>query len=245
VLTSLTRNRFSFQITYRTSWYLWINGFLLVVALLEVTRGRRPSRWVVGASALIVVVGAVTLVGNLRTYHEGLLNNKRAIHTFMVATEAIPDHINRRRIIPVSFVPVHTGEYLTAVKQLGTPIKGIRLSDLGNEHDRRIADSWMIHDLGLRFEAIAAPPARGCTAESPATAAHDLAVQGPGPVTIVMHAGTESATWSLRRLATRFAAPQGELRPGALAALTIPADHSRFPWHLRVQGLGTTLASCP
>ena len=65
--------------------YLWLNAFLIVAALVEVVRGRRLPPVVTVVAAALVAVGAITLVGNLRSYHHEVVQYKRSTRTFMVA----------------------------------------------------------------------------------------------------------------------------------------------------------------
>src|SRR5262249_1741043 len=91
--------------------YLWVNAFLIVTAVVEVLRGRRLSPTVAVVGTVVVLLGAVTLVGNLRTYHREVVQYKHSTRTFLVATEAIPDRIDRHRILPLSYNLVRTGDY--------------------------------------------------------------------------------------------------------------------------------------
>jgi hypothetical protein len=243
LLTSFTRAGFVPPVPATTPRFLWVNGFFLVVALIEVVRGRRLSPSVALVCAVIVAVGAVMLVGNLRTYHRQALESKRSVRTFLVATEAIPNRIDRRRVLPVSYIPVRVGDFLPAVRHLGSPVRNVGLRDLGTHRDRTTADGWMIHDLGLRFAPIGAEPEEECTAVQPDAAERGFEVHGPE--TVIVRAGATPATWSFRRLAVRFGPPTGEIQSGELSALRIPRDHSSLAWHVRVQGVGASVRTCP
>jgi hypothetical protein len=243
LLTSLTRAGFVPPVPPDTPRFLWVNGFFLVVALIEVVRGRRLSPVVALVGTVIVAVGAVTLLGNLRTYHSNAMESKRAVRTYLVATEAIPNRIDHRRVLPVSYIPVRVGDYLPAMRHLGSPIRGIGLRDLGTRRDRTIADGWMINDLGLRFTPVGAEPGEACTAVAPRAAERGFEVRGPE--TIVVRAGDTPATWSLRRLALGFGPPAGEIAVRELGALRIPRDRSLLPWHVRVEGVGASVSTCP
>jgi hypothetical protein len=243
LLSSVTRAGFVPPVLATTPRYLWFNAFFLVVALVEVARGRRLPPVVAVVGAAIVIVGAVTLVGNLRTYHRHVVAYAHSVRTYLVATEAIPDQINPRRVLPVSYIPVRVGDYLPAIRHLGSPIRGVGLRDLGSEHDRTTADGWMIHDLNLGFVPIASGPTLGCRALPDATAEHGF--EARGPTTVVVRAGATPVSWSIRRLAARFGAPAGQLVAGELGALRIPADHSPLPWHVRIEGTAASVSTCP
>jgi len=222
--------------------YLWVDAFFIVAALVEVIRPLRIS-WVVPVvvAAIVTVVGAVTLVGNLRSYNQEVVRYKHTTRTFMVAVEAIPDRIDRHRIMPFSFNIVRAGQFLTAVDHIGSPLGGVTLRDLGTESERVSADGWMIQDLGLGL----VPPSLitgPCTTPT-STAAHDLRLARHA--TLVVHAGTSVAAVSLRRLAYRFPKPLGQVLAGGVGQLHIPGDQSSLPWYVEVRGAGATLAVCP
>jgi hypothetical protein len=243
LLTSYTRAGFVPPVLATTPRYLWFNSFFIVVALVEVARGRRLPPFVALVGTVVVVVGAVTLVGNLHTYHRHVVAYAHSVRTYLVATEAIPDQINPRRVLPVSYIPVRVGDYLPAVRHLGSPTRGVGLRDLGSEHDRTTADGWMIHDLNLGFVPIASEPAPGCRALSLATAEQGFDVRGS--TTVVVRAGATPVSWSIRRLAVRFGTPAGQLAAGELGALRISADRLSLPWHVRIEGTPASISTCP
>jgi hypothetical protein len=221
--------------------YLWVNAFLLVTASVEVIRGRRLSPTVAVVGAVVLAVGAVTLVGNLQTYHREVVQYKHSTRTFLVATEAISDRIDRHRILPLSYNLVRTGEYLAAVKHLGSPLHGVGVRDLGTEADRKRADGWMIQDLGLSLAPGPVQTTSSCTAVTPATQP-DFSLRGPAA--IVARAGPGPAVLSLRRLSQGFDSPIGRIEAGTMASLRIPADRSSLPWHIRIDGVTESLAVC-
>jgi hypothetical protein len=242
LLTSYTRAGFVPPVAATTPRYLWFNAFFLVAALVEVVRGPQPSWLVAFAGAAIVVVGAITLVGNLQSYNRQVVTYKRTVRTYLVAVEAIPDRIDRRRKLPVSYVPVRVGEYLAAVRHVGSPIVGVRLRELGTAHDRMTADGWMIHDLGLRFAPVGSESSGVCRTVQPAAAMRGFDVRGPG--TVIVHTAEGPATWSIRRLAAQFGTPMGPIPQGELETLHFPADHSTLPWHVHVEGPGVSVSTC-
>jgi hypothetical protein len=226
-----------------TGRYLWINAFFLVVALIECGRGVRIAWPVVAVAAISVTVGAAVLVGNLRTYHEEVVDYKNTVRTYMVAVEAIPDQIDRERIMPLSYIVVSAGEYLDAVDHLGTPLGGVGLDDLGDEVDRAAADLWMIEDLDLRLVPGAAAPAGACRTISPEDGSDDVAVRDEA--TVVVQAGDAPVTVALRRLARDFDHDLvGEVAAGQAGVVELPVDHSSLPWHVRVHGSPTAVSVC-
>jgi hypothetical protein len=220
--------------------YLWVDAFFLVSALIEVLRGRRISLLVPTAAAVIAVVGAITLVGNLRDYQREVLKYTHTTRTFMVVAEAIPDRINRRRIMPFSYNIVRVGDYLAAVRHLGSAVRDVPLVDLGSETDRRMADRWLIDDLMLRVVP-GSPPTSGACRTAP-RATRDVSVRGPA--TVVLRAGSASSVLSLRRLAHGYGNTLGRIRPDGIGVLQLPADRSSFPWHVRFDGVGASLSVC-
>ena len=240
LLTAYTRQGFVPPVVATTPRYLWLDAFFLVAAVIEVLRGVETIRFVAVAGAVLVVVGAVTLVGNLRSYHHQVVTGAHTTRTYLTAVEAIPDRVNRRRVLPVSYIPVRVGAYLTATRHLGSPIHHVTSRQLGTEADRAGADQWMIADLGLRFVPVASPPPSGCSAVSPLAAPRGIAVQGPAR--ILVQAGAAPVDWSIRRLA-RGGVAQPPIPPGTLEELQIPRDHSTLPWLARISG-AASVAIC-
>jgi len=233
LLTAYTRQGFVPPVVATTPRYLWLNSFFVVAALIEVVRRVAAVRTIATIGTIIVVAGAVTLVGNLRSYHAQVVTGAHTTRTYLTAVEAIPNRINRRRVVPVSYIPVSVGAYLTAVRQLGSPINAVSSSQLGTEADRLGADQWMITDLGLGFEAVTAPPTTTCTTIGPPFARRGFEVHGPS--TVLVQPGTAPVDWTIRRLASA-GAPQNPIPPGNIEALHIPHDHSSRPWHVQIAG---------
>jgi hypothetical protein len=233
LLTAYTRQGFVPPVVATTPRYLWLNSFFVVAALIEVIRRVAAVRTIATIGTIIVVVGAVTLVGNLRSYHAQVVTGAHTTRSYLTAVEAIPNRINRRRLLPVSYIPVSVGAYLTAVRHLGSPIDTVSASELGTEADRAGADEWMITDLGLGFEPAGAARTAACTTIEPVVARDGFEVHGPS--TIVVQSGTAPVAWTIRRLAS-VGAPQNPIPPGNLEALHIPHDHSSRPWHVQIAG---------
>jgi hypothetical protein len=241
-LSSYGRSGFIPPVPADTPRYLWFNAFFLVIAVIEVIRGRRLPSLVTVLAGAMVVVGAVTLVGNLQDDHARDLAYKLKVRSFLVATEAIPDKIDPQRVLPVSFVKVHAGEYLAAVRHLGSPVDGVGLNGLGKEVDRRTADGWMIHDLGLAFSDHGLVDVDKCVTIPADKVDHGFEVRGPAVV--VVQVGSSAVDWSIRRLAQRFGAAEGRLAENQDEALQIPRDHSKLPWHLRIAGGTASVSVC-
>lgn len=226
-----------------TGRYIWLNAFFGVVALVEIARGRNLTPFVIVASAMIVALGAVTLVGNLQEYNRQVRLNERATRTFIVAAEAIPDHIDRTRIIrPFSYIPVRVGQYLTAVAHLGSPLGRVRAGDLGTEEERATADGWMIHDLHLRLAAVDSESASPCRPVTRPADESGFAVRGT--TAVVVRAGATPARVSLRRLVRHFHVTLGQVAPGETGELSLPADRSQLPWYVQVLGSGASVSAC-
>jgi hypothetical protein len=240
VLTGYTARHGSLPpLPANTSRYLFVDAFFIVAALVELTRNFRPSRAALVASAVVVIIGAATLVGNMRSYNEQVLQYKHTTRTFMVAAEAIPAKINRRRIMPFSLNVVTAGEYLNAVRHLGSAVRGVTLEDLGTASERATADAWMMQDLGLHVVELAGPVPATC---GPPTVSGDLEV--PRGASLLVRSGSSPAAVALRRLAFSFRAPLTTLRPDSMGVLRMPVDHSALPWHVRVTGAGGSVSVC-
>jgi hypothetical protein len=70
----------------------------------------------------------------------------------------------------------------------------------------------------------------------------DFAVRGP--VSISVAAGARPAPVRLRRLAGAFGPTLGSISPMEAGTLQIPADRSRIPWHVLVDGSDASLSVC-
>ncbi len=241
VLTSITRIGIVPAIPPETGRYLWVNGFFFVAALLHVLRGRRLPWSAYVIALVIVVVGAGVLVSNLRKYHDQVVAYGRSTRTYEVAVEAMPDRVDRTRIMPLSFIVVRAGDYVDAIRHLGSAIPHVTLDDLGVEADRHNADSWMVQDEAVAAGArpVSAPGPGPCTALDP----HDG--EAAAGTVVVVSAGGEPVGIELRRLARTFDGNAVVTVPaGATVALPLPADHGRFPWHVRADG-ATSVVRCP
>jgi hypothetical protein len=241
LLTAYTRQGFVPPVAANTPRYLWLNAFFLLAAVAEVIRSRSESWLPLVVGTIIVVLGAVTLVGNLRDYHQQVVTDARTTRTYLTAVEAIPDRINPRRHLPVSYITVDVGDYLAAIRRLGSPIPRLTLRGLGSQSDRATADDWMITDLGLGFGPGGAPSGATCSSV-PATVAR-AGFTAHAPSAIVVRTGSTPARWMIARLA-RLAAPTRVIAPDSEETLRIPADHLAVGWKLRVTGDGATVALC-
>ena len=205
LLTAYARRGFVPPVAATTPRYLWLNAFFLVAAVAEVLRGRTHSVVPVLAGTVIVVVGAVTLVGNLRDYNQQVVTDAHTTRTYLTAVQAIPDRINpRRNLITLSYITISVGAYLDAIRHLGSPLSSLTLRGLGSQADRATADDWMITDLGLGFAPDSAPPGAGCSVVLPSVAQGGFSTHGPS--TIVVRTANAPAAWSIARLA-RLGAP--------------------------------------
>src|SRR6185503_10257823 len=96
------------------------------------------------------------------------------------------------------------------------------------EEYRETADRILRAALPVTLEGGVARPATD-------TACVNLAATSELPTSgsLWLQAGPEGATLALRRFADNFA-PLGSLESGSVAELSIPADRSDLPWHLRI-----------
>ncbi len=238
-LTAYTRIGIVPLIPPDTGRYLWVNGAFLVLAVVQVCRGRRLPWPAIAAAVALVALGAAQLVGALRDYRDGQLSYRRTITTYLVATEAVGDRADPDRILPLSFIVVRVDDYQAAVDHLGTPIPDADLDDLGAEADRQQADAWMVEDLAISLRP-GLPPSGTC---APGTADDGGWVTLPPGAAATVAAGEAGAPVHLARLArTPGDLPLGDVAPGTTVHVAPPEDRSSLPWRIRAEG--ATVSIC-
>lgn len=224
-----------------SSRYVFFGDLLIVAALLWCWRDRRADWRVLAPVALVVVSGAVPLVGHLRDWRTYVITDTARTRPYLLEAEAAGPRADRSRILPLNMIPVTVGDYLDLVDRLGSPVSG-NGDDLGSEASRIAADQLAITDSGLmtthttsprcpsRWQAIERRPSDASVNLEPGSS---LRVSAVAPVEI-----------RIRRLATNFpATPQFTIHPGDVRVLTPPVDPSPLRWQVLVSGQAD-LAHC-
>lgn len=222
--------------------YVWLGDLLIVAALTWCARGLRLSARVLGAVALVVVIGAVGLVGNMRDYREFPLGERARTRAFLVGAEIAGPAADPDRILPLNMIPVTVGEYLELVATVGSPVAGVAPGDWGSPEARHAADALLVAELGLT-------PRVGRDVWCPAGTEPGAAGSGwvevaPGGA-VHLSTGADPARVVVRRLAS----PEDPVVLAEVAAhrqglVHPPTDRSSLPWFVEVRGEGATLSRC-
>ncbi len=224
-----------------TGRYTWVLSIYLLLGLAEVLRGVRLPRPSIAAVAVVVALGAWSLVGALQIYHRDQLRYRRTVTTALKGVDAVGDKADPERILPLSFIPVRVKDYLSLTRHIGAPFAAAGLAQMGKLADRQLADVLMAKDLGITGLPVG-PDRPGCaTAGSPGPSV----TVDPGHRVLVQGAGAPAGV----RL-TRFAPtdrgmifPNFGVDPGQRLLVAIPRDHSPLPWTVHVDG-GATVVAC-
>lgn len=253
VLTAVTRIGIVPEIPPDELRYAWAVAAYLVLAALAVARpGPLLARhlpdglWygVAAVAAAVVVMGGASLVGDLRDWNAQVSNARPGLSAVLLATEAVGlDRIDPDRRVPISYVPLTSGDYLAAVDAVGSPIAGVDAATIGPGDDAsRTADAILVEELPVvvrsgacagRTSALdegpssAGAPVDGDTVEVLAQAGTVLALDAPGEAAVAV---------------ARFAAPAAGLLldvPVGPSLLHLPADAAGvhadgLPWRIQV-----------
>lgn len=143
--------------------YSWAVAAYLVLAAVVAAR-RTPmfdvtvprGAWIAAATVALVVLGlgAVRLWDSMQDWNRQVAEARPGLSTVLFATEAIgADRIDPDVVIPLSYVPVTTGGYLSAAADVGSPIAEATAADLGGAaYNRQVADQLLVEQLGIRLE---------------------------------------------------------------------------------------------
>jgi len=168
--------------------YGWTVGALLLLAAVACWRPTTADRsslatlaipaWVIGA--FIVTASGVVLVGDLQRWVDEVAANTPGVRTNLYSAEVVgAARIDPDIVMPLSFVPVTTGRYLTAVAELGSPIESTAEEEFGGRADQlEVADRIVAESVPVNVESgrpAGAMPDSPCPAElvaQPGAAVH-------------------------------------------------------------------------
>jgi hypothetical protein len=181
--------------------YGWtISAYLVLAALAcwrptpgDIRRLAPTARAAWFAGAVVVVLSALVLRVDLQRWVDVVETNGPGVRTNLFAAEAVgPGRIDPEIVMPLSFVPVTTGRYLSAVAQLGSPIAGASADEFGGSPEQLDAADALLR-TSLRPVVAPADDAptdagadRACPAELPVPPGASVAIRSdrPGPVVI-------------------------------------------------------------
>jgi hypothetical protein len=172
VFTAVTRLDIVPEIPPDELRYSWAVAAYLVLAVVLAARRRAlfdvrvptAAWWAAsGVAALVLVVGAVRLVGDLDDWNTQVATARPGLSTVLFATEAVgAERIDPDVVIPLSYVPVTTGGYLAGVASVGSPIAEATAEDLGGAaYNRRFADELLVDQLDIEARPQDGTPCAG------------------------------------------------------------------------------------
>jgi hypothetical protein len=193
------------------------------------------AAWVVGA--FVVVLSALVLRVDLERWVDVVETNGPGVRTNLFAAEAVgTERIDPEIVMPLSFVPVTTGRYLSAVAQLGSPIDGASADEFGGSPEQLDAADGL---LRTSLRPVVAPAELGadrtCPLEIPVRPGASVAIRKdrPGPVVVrrfgatpvfSLDPGPGSWTIELPRDRPVPADPAAPYRLSVPAGTTCPSD---------------------
>jgi hypothetical protein len=155
-LTALTRLDVVPSIPPDELRYGWTIGAFLVLAAVSMWPPRRvddgPSpRWLAPVGAVVVatvlVVGGWRLVQGMDRWADQVADSAPGLRSVLYATEAAgAQRVDPETVLPLSYVPVTAGAYLDAVSDVGSPLQGATLEQIGGRADQREAAERVFFD---------------------------------------------------------------------------------------------------
>lgn len=248
VLTSLSRVETFPAIPpdeLRYAWTVSVYLLLLAVALWPrpdpaSTRAPRRRSWIdavaFGVVCGVVVSGGVQLHRSMHRWTDMATGSSPGIRTALFVTEALgPRRAEPDMVLPLSFVPVTTADYLGAVDAVGSPVRGVTAAQLGGDGAARdLADRRLVDRLPVQVVAL---PAGGGECTGPA---QDVARVRPGThVDVAVPPGAGPTSARIGRF-SRDGVELGPLGPGrhrvSIPDDLGPRDASGPDYVLRVDG---------
>lgn len=214
--------------------YVWFGGFLIIELAASCVRGRRLPRWAPAVAALVLAVGAVGLVDNLRADRHLVMDLRDQYRPWLVGAEAAGPAADRNRVLPLNAIPVTVGEYLDLVDRSSSPVAGLGFDDLGPGGARRAADAVLVTESGVVARLIT-DGHDPCPEGSTRRVANRVEV--PAGATVVLADAARTTEVTVRRLALPGEGTViGELAPHRATAISTPRDGSELPWFVEVTG---------
>jgi hypothetical protein len=197
-LTALTRLDVVPSIPPDELRYGWTIGAFLVLAAVSMWPPRRTDErsspgWLAVSGAIVVAVvlaiGGWRLVQGMDHWADQVAASAPGLRSVLYATEAAgAERVDPSVVLPLSYVPVTAGAYLDAVADVGSPLEGATLEEIGGRTDQREAAERVFFDsVELR---VASPstsvgsPSADCAPSAEVEPGAELAVvPGPGRAT--------------------------------------------------------------
>lgn len=233
-LTSLTRQDTVVPIAPDELRYGWtVGAYLVFAAVALVSAGRDPAPpesqrrrylWVVGGvvAAVVLIAGAARLTDAMGNWADQVTDAAPGLRSNIYAAEALgADRIPADAVIgPLSYVPVSAQDYLDAVDDVGSPLQGSSVSDIGGRPEQRTeADNLLFANIDIMapVPSVAAvdPGMPGCTGTAEVLPGTDR--------TVVVVA--DGVGWGATLAIGRFGEPGLVLEvPSGVSTLSLPED---------------------
>jgi len=238
LLTAWTRIGIFPKIPPDEARYCWTIGAVLLLTSVQLLREVKVTRpWsFVGAGALgaALLVNAYVLGQRLTTWDHQVRDAVTGVRTNLFTVEALGAKVPRGEVLPLSFIPVTAGQYLSMVQHFGSPVAKFDpvTGPLGSQDLRDRADELMVRVGGVTLGPDPAACVKAAVYPPPAPVQRLVVPRGPARV---MVCGFESGT-EVR--VSRFGDGQvvGRVGPRETADLVLPEDDLGRPWTVTVGG---------
>ena len=238
LLTAWTRIGIFPKIPPDEARYCWTIGAVLLLTSVQLLRGVKvPRPWsFVAAGALVaaLLLNTWVLGHRLTSWDHQVRDAVTGVRTNLFTVEALGDKVPRGEVLPLSFIPVTAGQYLSMVRHLGSPVAAFdpTTEPLGSQDLRDRADELMVRVGGSTLAPAAAQCVRALVYPPPEPVQRLVVPAGGGTVAVC---GFESGT-EVR--VSRFGDGQvvGRVGPWESADLVLPEDDLGRPWIVQVDG---------
>ncbi len=229
--------------------YLYTGAAFTLLVAADLLNGLRLGRWALLAGGLITLVAVGYNLVPLREGRDWLVPKTALTRSDLAAIEIAHRTVDASfSLTPeiagtASLVNVQAGEYLTAVREYGSPAYTPTELASAPEVDRRQADVVLAHALPVSIETkaghIGATSQRGqCVSVPGGSGSRTPSLSLRPGITKVELASGEPATIRLRRFATHAYPLVTEGVPGGTTTLLyVPADGVARPWRLQVEAV--------
>ncbi len=238
LLTAWTRIGIFPKIPPDEARYCWTVGAVLLLTSVQLLRNVKvPRPWsLVAAGALVatLVVNTYVLGQRLTTWDHQVRDAVTGVRTNLHTVEALGSKVPSDEVLPLSFIPVTAGDYLSMVRHFGSPVASFdpATDPLGSRDLRNRADELVVRVGGVALGPAAAQCVRALVYPPPEPVQQVVVPRGPATLGVC---GFESGT-EVR--VSRFGDGQvvGRVGPWETADLVLPGDDLGRPWTVRVDG---------
>jgi hypothetical protein len=245
--------------------YVYFGVVLIVLVGLELARGARTTPRALAVLGLVAAFAAAANFNVLKAGSSGLQETSRYVSAELGAVELAKSKVDPGfRPELVRAPQIYAGKYLAAVDELGSPADSPSEIDARPELVRQAADLVLARALGVRPEAIEAPPkpgaepgaqpaveqsvngqvvaARpGCVAFRPAAEGAILDLRIPDKGLFVRATPTATADARLRAFGHDYPGEAiGSITAGTTSVLAVSPATASHPWHVRLSATGVS-----